>query len=214
MRLGRHLTPRYIYHRTYVELFRRRQLRAGEQSVPLLAIEAVEFLDGWLRDTDVMLEYGAGGSTRWFGRRVRQLSSIESDQGWFDKIHAQTSHLPNVEIHLFKDDWARRLDDSDLPDWRVEAPEGYVEFLASVPDETFDVILDDGCGRDAVGVRAIRTLKRGGLLVWDDDPPAHGSLVKELRDWRAVTFQDGTHRTNLFFKPGVGRGPSRVIRDG
>ena len=35
-------------------------------------------------------------------------------------------------------------------------------FLASVPDETFDVILDDGCGRDAVGVRAIRTLNAAG----------------------------------------------------
>jgi SAM-dependent methyltransferase len=201
MKVSRHLTPRYLYHRSYIELWRRAERRRGEPTVPLLAMQAVQFLDAWLRNGDVMLEYGSGGSTRWFGKRVARLVSVENDPSWYERVKAQTVGNPRVELHLVQGEWGRRLDDPSLPDWRVVAPSGYVEFLEKMDDNSFDVVLDDGLGRDAVGTSALRVLKPGGLLIWDDDPPAHSPLVDKLAPWRTVRWFDGVHRTSFFFKP-------------
>jgi predicted O-methyltransferase YrrM len=186
MKIGRHLTPRYLYHRSYLELWRRGERRRGEPTVPLLAMQAVQFLDGWLRSGDVMLEYGSGDSTRWFAKRVGRLVSIENDPSWYERVKGQIAGAPSVELHLVQGEWGRRLDDPSLPDWRVLAPSGYVAFLEGIEDHAFDVVLDDGWGRDAVGAAALRVLKPGGLLVWDDDPPAHAPLLDKLAQWRTV----------------------------
>jgi predicted O-methyltransferase YrrM len=201
MKIGRHLTPRYLYHRSYIELWRRSERRRGEPTVPMLAMQAVQFLDGYLRSGDVMLEYGSGDSTRWFARRVGRLVSIENDPSWYERVKGQTAGHPGVELHLIQGEWGRRLDDPALPDWRVVAPSGYVEFLEGIGDDAFDVVLDDGWGRDAVGAAALRVLKAGGLLIWDDDPPAHAPLLDKLAQWRTVRWFDGVHRTTFFFKP-------------
>ena len=107
MRRVAHWKPRYIVDRLAVEFYR----RARKEQLPLLALGAVQFLDGWLEKTDRMLEYGAGHSTAWFARRVAGIVSVESDPDWYSVAGAETSSLSNVELHLIasKDNPTRKV---------------------------------------------------------------------------------------------------------
>ena len=201
MRFGRHLTPSYIWHRTYVESFRRRERRKGELTVPLLAMQAIQLLDGWLRPTDEMLEYGSGGSTRWFASKVKRLVSVEDDPQWYETVSSQTRGMANLEYHLLGGAPTSHLAAPDLPSWRTTAPADYLRVAEAQAPSSFDVVLNDGWGRDAVGVLLVPLVKPGGLLVWDDDPPAYMPLLGSIADWRRIEWFDGVHRTTVFFRP-------------
>lgn len=199
MRQWHHLTPRYIYDRVKVERF----LRAQGPNCPSLAIQAVDFLRGWLRSSDRMLEYGSGASTKWFGERVGELISVENDPVWFARVSEQTASLRNVKLHLF--------DGAPEPSRTGgQVSSAYLEFARAIPDESFTVMLDDGWARYNVALEAIRVLKPGGLLVWDDidaqelrsSPLAEiHRFLEAVAPWRQVYFDDGVHPSALFFKP-------------
>jgi hypothetical protein len=164
-------------------------------------MQAVQFLDGWLRSTDAILEYGSGGSTRWLASRVKRLVSVEDDPGWYETVLSQTRGMVNLEYHLLGGAQTSHLDAPDLPSWRTTAPLDYLSVAEAQDPNSFDVVLNDGWGRDAVGTRLVPLVKPGGLLIWDDDPPAFAPLLELLADWRRVEWFDGVHRTTVFFKP-------------
>ena len=153
-----------------------------------------------------MLEIGSGGSTAWFAKRVAHITSLENDEAWFDRVSREVAPFANVDPRLLQGDWICGLEADDLPTWRVGAPANYLAFLDGLRPASFDVVLNDGWGRDAVGIRVLRLVRPGGLLVWDDDPPAHPRLLDEVSRWRRVPWFDGIHRTTFFFKPGVDSG--------
>jgi hypothetical protein len=213
MKTVSHWTPRYLYHRVGRYCFEKRHPHA-----PNLAIGATQFLEGWLKKTDVILEYGSGRSTGWFAQRVHKIISIENNPLWYEKVRVETATRVNVELCLFESDGKDK--ERDVPGCGVSW--GYVNKTEDFPPGTFDCIFNDGWARAYVGIRALSLLKRGGILIWDDwawsfpssaripiaIPP--DGVIKDktsseffalVKGWRYIVFEDGVHSTAIFFKP-------------
>ena len=81
MRSFRHWTPRYLWNRLALMADERRY-----PDSPWLTRAMVEILETWLRPGDVGLEFGSGRSTIWFARRIKYLTSVENNPGWYTKV--------------------------------------------------------------------------------------------------------------------------------
>ena len=74
-------TPKYALNR--IKLALRQQLNRDE---PWLTSNAVSFLSCYICSSDVGLEWGSGRSTIWFAKKVKQLTSIETNEVWFNSV--------------------------------------------------------------------------------------------------------------------------------
>lgn len=198
-----HLSWRYIRDRTRVTLDRWRNPEA-----PWLTSEAVSLLGRLVRDDDIGLEFGAGRSTVWLGRRVRSLISIESDPEWFLKVDTmlvQAGLRPRVDLRLIEDD------------------NEYVGQIDGLDDRSLDLCLVDGKVRDRCALAIIPKLRSGAVLVIDNierylpsdtsrSPNARrrrlgpssrswSEFHRETVAWRAIWTSNGVFDTCLLFAP-------------
>jgi hypothetical protein len=204
-----HWKARYVCNRV-IRYYHEKRI----QSCPWFAIGAIRFLEKWLKQTDMCLEYGAGRSTVWLASRVGHIITIESNRTWYEKVKAAISVYSNVEIALLESN------DNVVPGSCVGWD--YVNKVKEFPLGMLDVIVNDGYARPHVGVQCLPLLKRGGIMVWDDwahtfPTETHipgalraDSIIKDetllqfwevVKEWRLVGFDDGTHSTAILFKP-------------
>ena len=81
MRSFKHLTPRYIKNRIGVMLYEKRQ-----PDNLWLTKDSVQLLEQLLLKSDVGVEFGSGRSTHWFLSKIASLTSIETNQAWYEKV--------------------------------------------------------------------------------------------------------------------------------
>jgi len=96
-----------------------------------------------------MFEFGSGFSTLYYSKKVKSVTSVESDKGWFDKI--EKSMPQNVSL-------------------TYKAPEdvtGYSEY-ARTSGKKFDLIIVDGLNRFECAENSIAALKEGGIIILDN----------------------------------------------
>ena len=146
----------------------------GHNPIPWVAYSAFDFLDNWAAKNPNahIFEYGVGQSTLWWAARAKHITVVEHDERW---IKAYQDKLPdNVTLH-------HKMYNS-----------GYEEVpLAS--KKKFDLIMVDGMNRPACIPHAIKALKKGGLLIWDDSHyPRYAKHLQKLRDddWQETIFED------------------------
>jgi predicted O-methyltransferase YrrM len=202
MRSLKHWTAHYIVSRLAEKSYR---LRHPDE--PWLTPQAVRLLEGWLKPTDIILEFGSGRSTLWFARRVNRLVSVEHDPGWYDRVAStiQTQRLLNV-TYLLKSIEGR--------------PSEYASVTTQFEDNSLDVILVDGKLRDECANACLPKLKPGGLLVVDNadvylpsqamTPNAHHTgaasegwqhFLDATINWRRCWTCNGVSATAFFFTP-------------
>ncbi|MCZ2223423.1 MAG: class I SAM-dependent methyltransferase [Chitinophagales bacterium] len=147
MRNFSHLTPRYIFNR--VKLYNYYRKNADK---PWLTKTAIEFLDNYLKPTDVGVEFGSGRSTLWFASKLKKLYSIEGDKRWYDKI--QKSILGNNVANV----------DYRYIDHQNENPENFKNYILVFDeiDIQVDFILVDGIYRSETALEAVDRLASGG----------------------------------------------------
>lgn len=66
--------------------------------MPLMEPEEIALIEKYLTPKSVMLEWGSGGSTSYFGAQVAALYSIEHDPEWYDIVTEETASLPVTVI--------------------------------------------------------------------------------------------------------------------
>jgi predicted O-methyltransferase YrrM len=196
-------TPKYIINKSRVLIYRKRN-----PDIPWLTKDAIEFLNMHLKKTDVGLEFGAGKSTAWFAKRVRHITSIETNQHWYDKVTTMLKEqsLSNVRLILNPTD----------------PTEAYLDGIESIEKESLDFVLVDGVShqRHHATSSAIPLIKKGGILIIDNvdwfikspyfgyspssteiTKPEWESIEKELSGWKTFWTTNGVSETAFWFKP-------------
>lgn len=113
----------------------------------------------YLNADDIMLEWGAGGSTLYFPQFVRKYYSIEHDELWYTKIK---DNIPNnTKIFLCKPNANRTL---PTQKYQFNDYINYIEHL----NTKFDKILIDGRARQWCAEKSIKFLNKNGLVFIHD----------------------------------------------
>jgi len=201
--------PRYLVDRTVVRTKYRRQT----EPQPWLTDDAVEHLGSMLKPTDAGLEYGSGGSTIWFGQRVRSVVSVEASDDWYESTTKRAADLglSNVTVEL--------ASTKELGYQTPEHERAYVYAAPSLQPGSLDFVLVDGEYRDKCAMRAIELLKPGGLLIldnantyiptptrtliqlWSPSTQLWTTFLEKVADWRAIWTSNGCWATVIWVKP-------------
>lgn len=128
---------------------RRERICDGQgQVLPWLAYAATAWLEAALKPDWRVLEYGLGSSSLWWAARVQDLTVVEHDPAWVERLGPQLpSHVRLLHI------------DQTEPRYR--------DFCRQ-SGQRWDLISVDGKRRNSVIKRAAKALEPGGLLVFDD----------------------------------------------
>ena len=150
-----------------------------DDALPWITFRAIDWLEAYLKPDMHVFEYGAGGSTLYFAKRVRHVVSVEHDEGFHGLVSGILSRraIGNCELLLHKAEPCGK-DDDDFASYQ-EKYKGwcfgtYVKAIDAYPDRSFDLVLVDGRARMACVRRALPKLKPGGALMLDNsDRPAY-----------------------------------------
>lgn len=163
-----------------------------------------------IKKNDLVLEFGAGKSTKWFAQRCSYVYSIEHDFNWFNKVCKNIAGLDNIKLIYAK--------------INKEEPttSDYLMVIDDIPVDKFSVILNDGRLRDLVFLASIDRLENGGIYILDNAeryfpnsfnlPESIGNsfqnmnerwkiIYKSIENWRKIWFSDGVSSTLIMFKP-------------
>jgi hypothetical protein len=167
--------------------------------LPWFSYAAIDFLRSFLGPQMSVFEYGSGGSTLFFGRRVRTVISTEDNATWFENVGRRLTELSlkNVELQHHEFDFKN--------------PKGFENsaYLNSIPSQKLDVIVVDGM-EEAVPVRptcfyhAENFINPGGIIVVDDSW-RYPELRRKNRAINHRIFQSvgpcrpGVTSTDIFF---------------
>lgn len=137
--------------------------RPLDLELPWFAYAAIDFLDDFLTPDMTVCEYGSGGSTLFFARRVKWVYSIEDNLQWFNLVsdRLNDNSIDNVTLKLHPFDFKN--------------PAGFEnsEYLNAIPDKRFDVIVVDGSEewtriRPICFEKAQNHVNKNGIIVLDD----------------------------------------------
>jgi len=134
--------------------------------LPWMSPGAVRFLEGFLKKSDVGIEFGSGRSTLWFARHSHHLTSVEHDTKWATIVKGmiQEAGVDNIEYHPIPLDHPE-----EEPHRKFYDPlPKYVDLINQYPDGHFDFVIVDGHYRVACIAAAVAKLKVGGILILDN----------------------------------------------
>lgn len=150
---------------------RRLPIDREARPLPWWTYPAIFWLDSALTGTERVVEFGAGHSTLWLARRVRDVTSIEHDERWSRAIARRAP--ANVTV-------LHRRSAGDL----VDAPDGdaYVSVLDELADRSVDLLVIDGMARRRCLLAAPRLLRPGGIALLDNsDRPQLAPAIERLQ---------------------------------
>lgn len=150
-----HWTLRYLFDRSNEKAY-----RCAHPGVPWIAPAAVEFLAGYLKPTDQMLEFGSGRSTLWFAERVHHITAVEHNPDWYRQISMKIAEKGNSNVSYVLH--PKQAD--SVPASQSQ----YVLVTQSIPPASLDVVLVDGIYRAQCVLHSLSLITDGGILVIDN----------------------------------------------
>jgi len=185
-------------------LIRRNSLKIESSSLSdrtlWVTFQALPFIESLLTSQATVFEYGSGGSTVFYSKRVKQVISVEHDANWFSAVKRVLAEeeISNCHYHLIPPDHASKSNGSP------EDPEAYcssdplcagrcfykyVTLIDSFPDQFFDFVAIDGRARPSCVLRARCKVKVGGYLMLDNSERPHYRKARDLLwDWDKHEF--------------------------
>lgn len=175
---------------------------------PWLTPDSIELLSTLLKPTDQGLEWGSGRSTIWFSKRLKHLTSVETDAQWFNRVNEMiaSSGITNVDLRL------------------LVTPAENVGIADELTPESLDFALVDGAvARDECAHRVLPLLKQGGVLALDNaerylpsdskiptarkpgdssrsDAASWDDFLAKVASWRHIWTTDGCNCTAIWIK--------------
>ena len=170
---------------------------------PWMTFTAIQFLDQFLEPPMRVFEWGSGGSTLFFAKRVTNVTTVEHDTGWSKMVEASMHEIgqTNWQLHVVEPTAAidRKITDPSDPAsyasavelYRSSTFEAYATIIDQFSDLAFDVVVVDGRSRTSCAFHGIPKVKPGGILVLDDaDRPRYNAVHAKLTTlgWTLTSF--------------------------
>jgi hypothetical protein len=162
---------------------------------PWTTFEFIDFCKKKLNKQSRVFEYGGGGSSLFFIKRVKELITIEHDKEWFDVLSSiiakrNYSNWKGMYIQPEKGDL---LDNPDIADPDHYSSDdkyssgfnffNYASSIDNFDDNYFDLVLIDGRSRPSCIKHSMPKIKKGGYLVLDNsDRHYYLSLSKKIME--------------------------------
>ena len=144
--------------------------------LPWWPYSAVHYLDQVVPTDYSVLEFGGGSSTIWWLERGNEVTTIETDKAWVEKLGEQV-HEKGLQGK-----------------WRVQHVTDItvVDVVKELPQQRFDVVINDGLGDRNAAVELInKFVKDEGLVVWDNsDRVEYLEALSEFQGmkWKKLEF--------------------------
>ncbi len=193
----------FALHPNYVPRYVTTSILSGQSPLdmetPWFSYAAIDFLDTYLRPEMTVCEYGSGGSTLFFARRVKSVFSIEDNSEWFNRVQTclKQKNITNATVTYSPYDFKNPVDFDKSA------------YLHAMPDQKFDVIVVDGAEewtpvRPTCFQHAEKHIKPGGIIVVDDSwryvSLRESSLAKDVRVFESVgPCRPGVTSTDIYF---------------
>jgi len=152
---------------------------------PWITFGAASFIGARLTPSSHVFEWGSGGSSLFFARRVATVVSVEHDAAWFERV-GETMHgrglsnwqgfLELPQLDPAADQGRPEAGDSYVSSdasYRGRSFRDYVSRIDTFADDFFDLVMIDGRARPSCLRHALPKLRPGGLLVWDNSEREH-----------------------------------------
>jgi hypothetical protein len=143
---------------------------------PWMTLAAIRWLDSVLIPEMRIFEYGTGGSTLFFARRVREVVSVEHDPRWFHYISSvmKEKKYSNWQGHLIEPEREMGSKDADPSDplgyvssaecFHGFSFERYVKSIAEYGAKYFDLVVVDGRARPSCIDASMKATKKWILV--------------------------------------------------
>ena len=185
--------------------------------LPWIAIGAVNEIKKNLHAEMRIFEYGSGGSTLFFAKRVKKVVSVEHHPAWYSivKKKLEDKNISKVSLELVEPSKGLNENSNHYKSY-VEEEEyadfdfyNYVHAIDQYKCEYFDLILIDGRARPKCLQVSISKLKNGGMLVFDnaDRKNYKEAIKRNLHDWKVNKHYGPTvadpafTETHIYYKP-------------
>jgi len=143
-----------------------------DDEIPWIPFRAQKWLKKYLKPDMKVFEYGSGGSTLFFARRVVQVVSVEHNREWFDQVYSaiQQKSITNCRYLLQEPEGEgyNGIYSCTTKFYRGKSFERYVKTIDEYPDGYFDLVAVDGRARPACMAHAICKIRPGGYLLLDN----------------------------------------------
>jgi SAM-dependent methyltransferase len=156
-------------------------LRDGE---PWVTYGAREWLERTLDPSTRVFEFGSGGSTLYFARRVASVVAVEHDPAWAHTVTAAIPAEANAVVVLEAPEPVRDGVPVD-PHYQSEAIpersfERYARSIERFPDGSFDLVVIDGRARCGCARHALAKVRPGGHILLDNAERSVYGPIHEL----------------------------------
>ena len=159
-----------------------------------MVYEAIDWLGSFLSAEMQVFEWGSGGSTIFFSKRVQAVVTIEHDTKWYSAVNRQLrlSNTRNVRLVLCNPEESKTREGAYTS--TDEAYKGlsfrrYVDAIEIYPDGFFDLVVVDGRARASCLSHALVKIRPGGYLLLDNSDRSEYQRAKELlSDWEEQEF--------------------------
>jgi len=192
-----------------MKIFPRWRVSLNERSSPLqdeqpwITFSAINFFEKTLTKDMRVYEYGMGGSTLFFAKRVKEIISVEHNKQWFDlvKESLKKKGYNNWEGDLIEAETSLENANTDPSDpnfytsddkvFQGRIFKNYAMSIDCYPDQYFDILLIDGRARPSCFKHSITKVKKGGFIILDNSERNYYYLIHESLDsknWKKYNF--------------------------
>lgn len=160
--------------------------------LPWATYGAINWLTNHLTNEMSIFEWGSGGSTIFFAKRVKQVVTIEHDSLWYQQVTHTIERKAHRNI-LFR--LVEPLQSNHVDEWYLSTGamytglsfEQYIKTIDDYPNGFFDIVVVDGRARPGCIKHAVSKIKNGGYLILDNSERHEYKVGCDLlSEWKNV----------------------------
>lgn len=166
-----------------------------DSEVPWINFDLKEWLDKNLNKEMVVFEYGSGGSTLYYSKKVKKVITVEHDQSWYGVVKGRLDkkNIMNVDICCCPSEKNINNENdtylSSDKNYEGQNFKRYVEKIKEYPDNYFDLIIVDGRARNSCMNNVLPKIKDGGYILLDNsEREEYGPAINLLDKFDVMIF--------------------------